>query len=223
MENKENIKKVTAGLFFVGGIFLIFWFILVIGKNKGFAEPKFQVSVIFKDVGGLAVGAPVRLSGVSIGTVDNIDFLDQDISGRKVRVKINVFSKFRKQFEASTQFSIKTEGVLGEKLLEVEALPHGPRIDLTQPIIGEDPFDLGDLAQSFTAAARSFTKTSRELSQIDMVELAQVMADSSRSLLVTSEGINEILDELQEIANKSKRLFDRIEQKLIEGSLFKVF
>ena len=46
---------------------------------------------------------------------------------------------------------------------------------------------------------------------------------SSRALLNTSAGINEILGELEDISVKSKRLFDRIEQMVIDGKLFKVF
>jgi len=49
------------------------------------------------------------------------------------------------------------------------------------------------------------------------------MEDSSRSLLITSEGVNDIMDEMQDITRKSKRMFDRLEQKIIEGDLFKVF
>ena len=41
--------------------------------------------------------------------------------------------------------------------------------------------------------------------------------------LITSRGINEIMEELQEITKKTKRLLDRVEQKVIDGNLFKVF
>ena len=62
-----------------------------------------------------------------------------------------------------------------------------------------------------------------QMQKIDMVELSEVMIDSSKALLETAQGLNDIMFELQDLAKKSKRLFDRIEQKLIEGDLFKVF
>ena len=79
------------------------------------------------------------------------------------------------------------------------------------------------MAEVFAKAAESFTATADQLSQIDVVGLSSVMEDSSQSLLITSRGINEVMEELQEITKKTKRLLDRVEQKVIEGNLFKVF
>jgi len=223
MDNKDFIKQFLAGLFFILGIILIGFFISTIGRDKGFSQPKFQVNVLFKNVGGLAEGAPTRLSGVNIGNVGSIDFLEQPIRGRKVRVTLNIFNKYRKQLESSTRFAVKTEGVLGEKLVEIYSIEDQPGVDLNNPIIGEDPLDVSDMAATFAGAAASFTKTAEELSKVDMVGLSEVLSESSKALLITSEGINDIMQELREITLKSKRMFDRLEQKIIEGDLFKVF
>jgi len=223
MDKRELTKQFLAGLFFVTGIFLIVMFTITIGKDKGFSEPKFQIVVLFKNVGGLAEGAPTRLSGVNIGNVGDIDFLDEDVDGRRVKVTLNIYERFRKQLKTSTLFTIKTEGVLGEKLVEIYSIANQPNIDLEKPIIGEDPLDIADLAASFAGAAESFTKTAEEMSKVDMVGLSEIMAESSRALLITSEGINSIMGELQAITLKSKRMFDRLEQKIIDGDLFKVF
>lgn len=222
-EKKDFAKKFFAGVFFLMGIVLLFVVIFTIGSNKGFAQQKFQVHVLFKNVGGLMEGAPVRLSGVNIGNVASINFLDREFKGRRIAVVMNVYSRFKKQLNRNVNFSIKTEGILGEKLVEIYVVEGGHTIDLNKPIIGEDPFDVQDLAVVFSNAAESFTKTSLELSQIDMVELSRVMAESSKALLTTSEGINSIMDDLNDIANKAKRLIDRIEQQAIDGALFKVF
>ena len=76
MSKKDYLQKILAGiLFIVIGILLVGGVIWVIGTEKGFIQPKFNVNVIFKRVDGLAVGAPIRLSGVNVGTVGKIDFL----------------------------------------------------------------------------------------------------------------------------------------------------
>lgn len=223
-DKKEIVRDLLAGGFFIAGIILIFIFLFTIGRDKGFSEPRTQIAVLFKDIGGLSEGAPVRLSGVNVGNVDAIEFLDKGIDGRRVKVVLNIYSRYRKQLGLSRRFSIKTEGILGEKLVEIYAVEEGQEpVDLRGPIIGEDPFDVQDLALVFAEAAQSFSKTAQEISKINMVELADVMNQSSRALLETSRGINEIMTELQEISRKSKRVVDRIEQKVIDGSLFKVF
>ena len=223
MEKKELTKELLAGLFFFLGIFLLVTFVIILGGNKGLAQSKFQVTVFYRNVGGLMEGAPVRLSGVNVGTVDNVEFLNQEFDGRRVEVTLNILSRYRKQLENNLRFTIQTEGILGEKLIEIDVLREGPKADLKNPVIGEDPLDVEDMAEVFAKAAESFTKTADQLSQIDVVGLSSVMEDSSQSLLITSRGINEIMEELQEITKKTKRLLDRVEQKVIDGNLFKVF
>ena len=223
MDKKELTKELLAGLFFFLGIFLLVTFVIILGGNKGLAQSKFQVTVLYRNVGGLMEGAPVRLSGVNVGTVDNVEFLNQEFDGRRVEVTLNILSRYRKQLENNLRFTIQTEGILGEKLIEIDVLREGPKVDLKNPVIGEDPLDVEDMAEVFAKAAESFTATADQLSQIDVVGLSKVMEDSSESLLITSRGINEIMEELQEITKKTKRLLDRVEQKVIEGNLFKVF
>ena len=223
MENKDSKTKFFAGLFFIIGIIIILLGIFTIGKNKGLIQSKFQVTVLYKNVGGLMEGAPVLLAGVNVGNVAIVDFLEHGFNGRQVRVVLNIFSQYRKQIEKSASFAIKTEGILGEKIIEIDILEDAQRINLGQPIIGEDPLDVQDLAEVFTKAAESFTKTSEQLSQINIRELSDVMEESSKSLLVTSEGLNVILNELKYMTIKSKRLLDRVEQRIIDGTLFKVF
>lgn len=223
MDKKELTKELLAGLFFFLGIFLLVTFVIILGGNKGLAQSKFQVTVLYRNVGGLMEGAPVRLSGVNVGTVDRVEFLNREFDGRRVAVTLNILSKYRKQLENNLRFTIQTEGILGEKLIEIDVLREGPKVDLKNPVIGEDPLDVEDMAEVFAKAAESFTATADQLSKIDVVGLSRVLEDSSQSLLITSRGINEIMEELQEITKKTKRLLDRVEQKVIEGNLFKVF
>ena len=223
MDKKELTKELLAGLFFFLGIFLLVTFVIILGGNKGLAQSKFQVTVLYRNVGGLMEGAPVRLSGVNVGTVDRVEFLNQEFDGRRVAVTLNILSKYRKQLENNLRFTIQTEGILGEKLIEIDVLREGPKVDLKNPVIGEDPLDVEDMAEVFAKAAESFTATADQLSKIDVVGLSSVLEDSSQSLLITSRELNELMEELQEITKKTKRLLDRVEQKVIEGNLFKVF
>ena len=85
MDKKELTKELLAGLFFLLGIFLLVAFVIILGGNKGLAQSKFQVTVLYCNVGGLMEGAPVRLSGVNVGTVDKVEFLDQEFDGKPRR------------------------------------------------------------------------------------------------------------------------------------------
>ncbi len=227
--NKEQKAKFLASLFFILGIVMILVVIFTIGSNKGFIKPKFQVEVLYRNVGGLMEGAPVLLAGVNVGNVAEIDFLNRTVDGRRVKVVLNIFNRYRRQLQKNAIFFIKTEGILGEKLIEIEIIEDAQEASLqnplvsNQPILGQDPLDVQDLAEVFTKAAESFTKTSEELSKIDILELSEVMEESSRALLMTARGLNAVMDELHYMTIKSNRILDRVEQKLIEGELFKLF
>lgn len=197
MEKSEYIKRILAGSFFLTGILLISVVVLTIGIEKGLTQPKFQIAVLYREVGGLTIGAPVALSGVTVGTVGTIDFLDEEVDGRGVKVVLNVYDKYKKQLEKSSRFAIKTEGVLGEKSVDISRSTNGERIDLSHPVIGEDPLDVQDLAKLF--------------------------GDTALALKDTSQSINNIIKEMTHISSTTKRLLNRIEQRLIDGTLFKVF
>ena len=197
MDKKEFVKKFLAGLFAIVGIGFFVTVVFIIGLERGLTEPKFQTNVLFNQVSGLNEGAPVRLSGINVGTVAKISFLDAEISGRNIQVAINIFKKYEKQFAKCSRITITTEGVLGEKLIEISEDARKKNFDLTQPIIGEDPLNVEDIADVMTKTAVSLNKA--------------------------TENFNSMLKEFHYISKRSRRLLNRVEQKIIVGNLFKVF
>ena len=198
MENNGGgFKKLAAGLFFVIGLGLIAVSVFFIGLDRGLTEPKFQVIALFNQVGGLVGGAPIRISGVDVGVVGSVDFLSQPIDGRSIKVQLNIFKKYEFEFRKCSKISIRTEGVLGQKLIEISE-DHSLKVfDPTAPIIGEDPLDVEDMAAVITSTALS--------------------------LQTTSQGVQDVLHEWKYISVKTKKILNRVDEKLLEGNLFKVF
>ena len=198
MENNGgNLKKLAAGLFFIIGLGLIAVSIFFIGLDRGLTEPKFHVIVLFNQVGGLVEGSPIRISGVDVGVVGAVDFLSQPINGRSLKVRLDIFKKYEFEFRKCSKISIRTEGVLGQKLIEISE-DHALKVfDPTTAIIGEDPLDVEDMAAVITRTAVS--------------------------LQATSQGVQDVLHEWKYISIKTKKLLNRVDEKLLENNLFKVF
>lgn len=197
MEDKNVLKKFFAGLFFVVGLGLIGLVIFIIGFDKGLTQPKFQVVTLFNKVDGIVEGSPIRISGVHVGVVGGVDFLSESIEGKGLKLTLNIFKKYEAQFRKCSKIAIKTEGVLGRKLIEISNDSRRPVFDVSKPIVGEDPLDVEDLADVIKRTAISIEKT--------------------------SGGANEVLEEWKFISRKAKRLMNRVEDKLVEGNLFKLF
>src|SRR5208282_3021200 len=120
MENNGgHLKKFAAGLFFIIGLTLIAVSVFFIGIDRGLTEPKFQVITLFNQVGGLVEGSPIRISGVDVGLVGAIDFLNEPIEGRSLKVRLDIFKKYEFEFRKCSKISIRTEGVLSHKLIEI--------------------------------------------------------------------------------------------------------
>ncbi len=197
MAKDDGIKQFWAGLFFLAGAALVAGVIFFIGYQRGFSEPRTTQEVLFDRIGGLTEGAPVRLSGVTVGIVEKIGFLDDEVMNRGITVRLSLYKKFDRQVRRCTQISIFTEGVLGAKYVELSRIPGDPPLDLSRPVMGEPMLDIYDLAAVLQDTASSFNETTR--------------------------GINVMTHELGYISRKTKRLMDRIEQRVIDGDLFKVF
>jgi phospholipid/cholesterol/gamma-HCH transport system substrate-binding protein len=198
MENNGgHFKKLAAGLFFILGLGLIAVSVFYIGLDRGLTEPKFQIIALFNQVGGLVEGAPIRISGVDVGVVGSVDFLSQPIEGRSIKVRLDIFKKYEFEFLKCSKVSIRTEGVLGQKLIEISEDHTLKVFDPTAPIIGEDPLDVEDMAAVITSTAIS--------------------------LQATSQGVQDVLHGWKDVSYKTKELLNRVDEKLLEGNLFKVF
>ena len=197
MDQKEILKKVFAALFFICGVALLITVVFIVGLRHGVAEKKFSTVVLFKNVSGLNTGAPVRLSGINVGMVDDISFLDEEYKGRSIKVTLNIFKKYEKQFNKCARVAVKTEGVLGEKYIDISEDAVRKSFPKDHPIIGEEPLDVEDMAD--------------------------VMTETAVSLKRATDNVNSMIKEFHYISKRSRRILNRLEQQIVDGKLFKLF
>lgn len=192
-------KEIIAGIFFAASLFFIVVIIFALGAKTGIGESKFYQTVVFNDVGGLKEGAPVRISGVNVGAVREITFIDKPTIGRRVKVTLSILSKYRKELDRHSQYSIKTEGLLGDKLIDIQQGSKGEIVNLSNEgfVIGNDPLDLHNLADDFSHTTKYFNYLSIKMARL--------------------------VDDLQLFARVSSRTIERLEDRLIEGNLFSLF
>ncbi|HMY20705.1 MAG TPA: MlaD family protein [Polyangium sp.] len=140
--------EVKVGILILTATALLAAFILVMGGIN--FEPKYSMFVNFDNPGGLQTGAPVKIAGVKIGKVTEIQYRGGAPSptGTRqtlVRLKIEVEKKYQPGIHDNAIFYVTSASVLGEQYLAVDpgsadrqVLPEGaevrgidpPRFDL---------------------------------------------------------------------------------------------
>src|SRR5664279_2559039 len=76
METHTTKFKVRLGLFITGGLLIFVVAVFIIGRQKNLFSPVYKLTTTFNNVSGLQVGNTVRFSGINVGTVDNINIVN---------------------------------------------------------------------------------------------------------------------------------------------------
>src|SRR5262249_30282296 len=102
---------------------ILIGFIFVLGNLS--LRSGFSISADFDYVGSLQPGAPVKVSGIKVGKVTDVEFFggkpDPSIGGKRVQVRVTPWmeARVRDSIRRDAEFYINTAGVLGEQYLEI--------------------------------------------------------------------------------------------------------
>ena len=113
METYTQKFKVRLGLFVAGGLTLFVLAIFLIGKQKNLFNPVFKLSATFYNVSGLQVGNNIRFSGINVGTVNNINIINDSTVSVEMLIRKNV----RQFIKSDCMVAIGSEGLIGDRLL----------------------------------------------------------------------------------------------------------
>ncbi len=142
---KKYSKETTVGLFMIVGLMLVAYMAVKLGQFSIFGDDAYMLKARFQKVTGLRTGNPVTMFGLRVGTVTALE-IDQDNQMAVVRMKINNGIRIYEDAIAA----IKTEGLIGDKYVDIDAggamdpiTPGGTIIDTVSPV------DVGDIIGKF--------------------------------------------------------------------------
>lgn len=153
---KHSLLETAIGavVLLVAGIFLVFSYSTANNKSGGLTSGIYHVTAVFDNIGGLKVGDNVMISGVKVGSVDQIK-LDEKLYRAQVRFNVTNTIKLAKDSSAR----IASESLLGGRYLDVQPggdendLKNGDIISMTQSAT-----NLEDLLGRFIFSAANGTK-----------------------------------------------------------------
>ena len=142
-----------VGLLVVLALFFLAIGIFLIGNKDFLFSSTYRLKADFQNVGGLNNGAEVRIGGIHQGTVKEIDLPSQPDG--KVTVVMNLLSPTRNIIKKDSRASIKTEGLLGDKYVEISfGSPQAEAVANYDTIASDTPKDMSEQTRALTEEAR---------------------------------------------------------------------
>jgi phospholipid/cholesterol/gamma-HCH transport system substrate-binding protein len=108
-------QKLKIGILTIIGIAVLFAGIFLIGSQKNLFSATYTLHGIFKNVGGLMIGNNVRLAGINVGVVSDIEL----ITDSTARVDVTLNTKYQKFIKTDAKLAIGSDGLIGDKLINI--------------------------------------------------------------------------------------------------------
>lgn len=156
---KQGVNNIKLGIFVLAGLIVMMVSFYFIGNNTGMFSSGFSLKARFANLDGLTEGNNVLFSGLQAGTVTNIAI----INDTTIEVTMLIDSKIRTFIHTTAEAAIGTEGLMGNKVVNIQPVKGGG------PIIKN-----GDLlaAQKVTSMNEMLKTLSRTNNNVETISQA---------------------------------------------------
>lgn len=205
--NKESGYQWKLGMFVIIGLVLFVGTIYFVGKQKNLFGSTFELYSKFNSVNGLEVGNNVRLSGINIGTVEEIEFL----TDTSVVIKLVIKDEVRKYIKKDAFASISSDGLMGDKVLTISSGKNSSNIVVENDdyIASKKAVEMDDLMNGIK---KSVDNASVITSEIAKFSYSMNNGNGALSKLVSDE----------EFGNSIKNMIGNLENSSTEFKKFTV-
>ncbi|HSN99800.1 MAG TPA: MlaD family protein [Candidatus Nanopelagicales bacterium] len=204
--------EVKVGILILTAVGLLAAFILIMGGLN--FQPTYSIYVEFDNPGGLQSGAPVKVAGVKVGKLSDIQFRGGEINpttGQRdplVRIQAKIEKRYQRSIRKNAVFYVTTQGVLGEQFLAVEpGSADRPELPDDAVVRGLDPPRLDMLLAESYELLHSTVAAMRE----NKGEITEAFDGLRKTLRGTGEFMHRNQDRLDRIA-------ENVEQISLDGS-----
>jgi phospholipid/cholesterol/gamma-HCH transport system substrate-binding protein len=151
--------ELKIGIIAVVAMILASMIIVAVGGAAGFSWQRYQLKTKFPDVKGLKSGAVVRVAGVEVGKVTDVQF-----AGAEVEVLLEVKKGNEPRITTNSRASIGSLSLLGEPIIDVSPATTGtPLKDGDYIPAGRAPGQLADVADGARASLEQITAVLQDI------------------------------------------------------------
>lgn len=182
-------SQLKIGILGVAALALAAMLIVAVGGQGGFAWERYALKTRFTDIAGLKTGAVVRVAGVDVGKVTDIEFV-----GAEVEVTLEVNEDHQQRITENSRASIGSLSLLGEPIIVISPSSEGRRLNDGDSIQSEAAAGgIASLAAPVQAGVEEATKLIQSI-RAGQGTVGKLVTDESvyrefNALLGSAEGV----------------------------------
>ncbi len=226
--------ETTVGIFVAAALAVFFYMTFQVGVFRLDWRDYVPYVIYFKDVSGLQKKAEVKIAGVKVGWVENVELVPNE---ERAKADIMVHKKY--ELHSDAYAVVRQEGLLGSKYLEV--VPGDPMLpglqsgdSLSRP--GKPPVNIDELFQKFNVIASNVEDITSSLKDVigseerDQLRMmmnnfemaASRLADASESIdrLVTKneDNLSGIVSNFKEFTSELRTGWPNIQNRVEDAT-----
>lgn len=160
---KKTVNNIRLGLFVLIATIFLIGALYLIGNNRNLFDQTFTVRATFFKVNGLMKGNNVRFSGIDVGTVKSVKIA----SDSSVEVTMIIESGARKFIRKNAVASIGTDGLMGNKLVEIaNTMEPAESVEDNDVITTRRPIETDQMLRTLERTNNDLSEIARDLKEI---------------------------------------------------------
>jgi len=186
--------ELRVGLFVLVALFIIAAGIFYV-TGAGFLGPKYRLRTYLPEVAGVSNGAPVRLDGVDIGNVESIKLVPRTPGhipekNRNIEIVMRLDKRFQNDILSDSTASLVTEGLLGNRYVNVTRGFTGVPLKENQEVQGTEEKAIKEVVESSADVLLNLKALSQDVR--DLVAGVQEGRGSLGKLLTDDQAYNHL-------------------------------
>jgi len=193
---KTNVQKFNLGLFVVVSTIILIAAIYYIGNKQNIFGKTFKLSSIFNNANGLELGNNVRYSGINVGTVRNIEM----INDTTICVDMVIEDKILRHIKKNAVATIGSDGLVGSMVINIipNKAPSSPFVS------GDTIVSYSKLSTSDMLSTLNKTNENAAFLTVDLLKITSAINDGKGTLGVLLNDSVMASDLKQSIGNIKK-------------------
>lgn len=171
---KSTSQKLKLGIFVIIGTALLLVAVYILGNRQSMFGGTFELTAVFKNTSGLQTGNNVRFSGIDVGTVQEIDM----INDTTIRVRMVISENMQEHIRSNAVATIGSDGLVGSMIVNIN------------PGVGEAPLvNSGDEIRAYSRIATedmlstlSVTNENAALLTADLLKVTQSVIEGKGTI-----------------------------------------